>query len=94
MNPELMSQAMDMFNKMDPEVLASMAQSMGGGTGPGTQASAGLDMPQNAAAMQQMLNDPQAKQMSLNKPSWYMQEGRSDVGYVLSFSPCFLVCRL
>ena len=64
MNPEMMSQAMDMFSMMDPDVLANMARSMGGASGPGTQASAGLDMPQNAAAMQQMLNEPQASQMS------------------------------
>lgn len=64
MNPELMGQAMDLFKNMDPDMLANMAQSMGGPSGPGTQTSAGLDMPQNAAAMQQMLNDPQASQMS------------------------------
>ena len=98
MNPEMMSQAMDMFTKMDPDVLANMARSMGGAPGPGTQASAGLDMPQNAATMQQMLNNPQA---SHNAPcrAWSKSKQKGainameKVAAINRFSLCLLVCR-
>jgi hypothetical protein len=62
-NPELVSQAMDMFSKMDPDTLAAMTHSMGamGGAAPGAAGAPGAGMPQGAAAMQQMLNDPQVR---------------------------------
>lgn len=53
-NPEMMTQAMDMFSKMDPEQLAAMSASMGA-VGEGGQPS--------AAAMSKMLGDPQSVKM-------------------------------
>jgi hypothetical protein len=53
-NPELMSQAMNMFGQMNPEQLATMSSTM---------AAAGQGGQPSAAAMSEMLANPQSAKM-------------------------------
>ncbi|BDA44955.1 probable mitochondrial import receptor subunit TOM34 at N-terminal half [Coccomyxa sp. Obi] len=66
-NPQLMSQAMEMFGKMDPQLLAAMSANVGeAGQGGQPSAAAMADMladPQSAKAMKEMISNLTPEQL-------------------------------